>query len=110
VNLDDRELDLGYGIAQRTRAGRVPRGVDQGGVKAPVVRVVEGVHHLAFNVGVKQLHLQAQTFAVGPDLFVDILQGRGSEDFHLGFAAHVHTGALYHQYLGHTQLPPIGDY
>jgi hypothetical protein len=53
---------------------------------------------------VEDLDVHAELLAVAADALVVLGQRHGTEDLELDLAAHVHAGAVDHQYLGHQFL------
>src|SRR5262249_18281046 len=94
VDLDRREADVADGGDQRRVAARVSGRIDDRARHAFVVRRVEAVDHLAFDVGMEDLDLHRELVGIGPDYRIVLRQRHRPEDLDLRLAAHVHAGAM----------------
>src|SRR5262245_26107222 len=107
VHLRRRELDLRDSRNQGRIAGAERRGIEDGGIEALLVGGIEPVDDLALDVRVENLDVHAELFGVAADALVIFGQRHGTEDIDLDLAAHVHAGAVDHQYLGHLFLRSV---
>ena len=94
MHLDHRKRHLTDRRRQRRIAARKSRRIEQRAVKALVVRLVQPVDHLAFDVRVEDLHRDIQFGCVLKDVLVVLVQRHGAENLGLRFAAHIHAGPL----------------
>src|SRR6266446_9967386 len=99
---DGGEAHLAYGGDQRWLPGAVACRIDQGSIKAALMRLVELVDHLPGNIRMKNLYLDAQLGRIFTDLLIVLWQGHGTEDLSLDFPTHVHPSTMNDQDLLHN--------
>src|SRR5207248_10274070 len=107
VHLDRRELDLRERGDQRRVSGAESGRVEDRRIDAAIVRVVDLVDHLAFDVRVEDLDLEAEFGGVAADPLVILRHGHRTEDPGLHLAAHVHAGAVDDEDSRHWRAPSL---
>src|SRR4029077_12254641 len=104
MNFDGRELDLRQRSDQRRIAAAKSRRVEDRRVKALVVRGVDLVDGLAFDIRMKNLDVETELGGIAANSLIVFGQGHRPENFELNLAAHVHSGTMDDQDFRHEVL------
>src|SRR5580698_5806374 len=106
MHLDRREFHLRERRDKRRIARAERRRVEDRSVYAGVVGGIDLVDHLALDIRVEDFDFQPEFGGKAADALVIFGKLHWPENLELDLAAHVHTGAMDHENLGHLSSAP----